>query len=67
MGYDADKCSPPAANSQVYRVLSPDGSVALLPSGRLQVLPPQHPPPRINVVLPFVNNQFQKLKPLVNP
>jgi pSer/pThr/pTyr-binding forkhead associated (FHA) protein len=24
-------------------------------------------PPRINVVLPFVNNQFQKLKPLVNP
>jgi hypothetical protein len=45
MGYDADKCSPPAANSQVYRVLSPDGSVALLPSGRLQVLPPQHPPP----------------------
>ena len=52
MGYDADKCSPPAANSQVYRVLSPDGSVALLPSGRLQVLPPQHPP-HIDAVPPF--------------
>jgi hypothetical protein len=31
---------PPTANSQLYRVLSPDGTITQVPSGRLKVSSP---------------------------